>query len=581
MQHREYVVTLHNYEDLEDFYNDMETPGGALFIPDRTISVNNRRPVSRNTNYKLTNDEATLIRQDPRVMAVELTIEESGFKILPNWTQSSTFWDKSNSVSAPHKNWGLLRSVEGVQRSSWGSNGINNVTGEINVTASGKYVDVVVVDGHMNPNHPEFAINDDGSGGSRVQQYNWFELDPIVLFDSPGTYIYPPYIDPSYPDNNNDGISDRTTDNDHGTHVAGTFAGNSQGWARDANIYNISPYTSSPSSTEYFLEYIKVWHQTKPINPITGIKNPTISNHSYGIAAKIDITTISSVRYRGTVINGPFTSIQLSNYGIFNVSGFAEINQRNTGIEQDLIDLMAAGVIVVGAAGNQFSKISNVSLLTTDDYNNYFVAGINVYFYLRGTITAAAGAICVGAVGSSIDDSKFASSNCGPRVDVYAPGRHIMSSVNSNIGVFSNDIRNTAYYLTKRSGTSMASPQVAGVLACLAETSPRLTQSQAVAYIHQQSKLDQITAGVGGPTDYTDLQGSINRFLFFYKERLDVGQVGPKNNQGLRPAAGQAWPRSKIYRYGTTSQVSVSATAILLESGTPLQTEDGFDLELE
>jgi subtilisin family serine protease len=550
MQEREYVVTLYKHEDLEDFYNDMETPGGALFIPDRAVPVKNRRPVSRNTNYKLTEDEVTLIRQDPRVMAVELTMEEAGLRIVPSWTQSSTFWNKSNSVSSSHKNWGLLRSVEGVQRPSWGSNGINNVTGEINVTASGKHVDVVVVDGHINPNHPEFAVNNDGTGGSRVQQYNWFELNPIVMFDFPGTYVYTPYVDPTYPDLNEDGFSDRTTDNDHGTHVAGTFAGNSQGWARDSNIYNISPYTTSPSSTGYFLEYIKVWHQTKPINPVTGNKNPTISNHSYAIAAVVSITAISSVRYRGTIINGPFTSSQLSNYGIYNSGGFAFFNQRDTALEQDLIDLMAAGVIVVGAAGNQFSKISNVSTLATDDYNNYFTVGVNAYFYLRGTITSAPGIICVGAVGSSIDDSKFISSNCGPRVDVYAPGRHIMSSVNSSIGVFSNDTRNTSFYITKRSGTSMASPQVAGVLACLAETWPRLTQSQALAYIHRRSKLNQITAGTGGPADYTDLQGSVNRFLYFYKERPDVGLVGPKNNQGLRPLSGQAWPRSKIYRYG-------------------------------
>jgi hypothetical protein len=96
----------------------------------------------------------------------------------------------------------------------------------------------------------------------------------------------------------------------------------------------------------------------------------------------------------------------------------------------------------------------------------------------------------------------------------------------------------------------MASPQVAGILACLAETWPRLNQTQAVNYIQTRSKINQITAGTGGPTDYTDLQGSANRFLYFYKERPDTGQVGPKVNQGLRPATGQTWPRPKIYRYG-------------------------------
>ena len=550
MQEREYVITLHHYEDLDNFYDDMETPGGSLFIPDRGVPVKNRRPVSRNTHYRLTDDEAALIRKDSRVMAVELSLEEAGLKFRPNWVQSSTFWNKSNSVSASHKNWGLLRSVEGQQRSSWGSNGINNTSGEINVTASGKHVDVVIVDGHMNPDHPEFAVNVDGTGGSRVVQYNWFEINPTVISDFPGTYVYGPYVDPSYPDYNGDGYSDRTTDNDHGTHVAGTLVGNTQGWAHDATIYNISPYTSSPSSTGYFLDYIKVWHQRKDINPLTGNKNPTITNHSYGLFIEVDITSITSVRYRGTTILGPFTSSQLANYGIFNSGGFAFVNQRNTGIEQDFIDLMAAGVIAVGAAGNLFSKIANETSSISDDYNNYFTVGSSVYYYLRGTITSVSNMICVGAIGSSIDDSKFVSSNCGPRIDVYAPGRHIMSGINSNIGIYSNDVRNTAYYLTKRSGTSMASPQVAGVLACLAETWPRLNQTQALTYVQTRAKFNQITAGTGGPTDYTDLQGSANRFLYFYKERPATGQVGPKINQGLRPATGQTWPRPKIYRYG-------------------------------
>ena len=58
MQEREYVITLHKHEDLDSFYDDMETPGGALFIPDRAVPVFDRRLVSRNTHYKLTDEEA-------------------------------------------------------------------------------------------------------------------------------------------------------------------------------------------------------------------------------------------------------------------------------------------------------------------------------------------------------------------------------------------------------------------------------------------------------------------------------------------------------------------------------------------
>ena len=46
---REWIVTIHKREDLEGFYEDMETPGGNLLIPDRAVEVSNKRPISRNT----------------------------------------------------------------------------------------------------------------------------------------------------------------------------------------------------------------------------------------------------------------------------------------------------------------------------------------------------------------------------------------------------------------------------------------------------------------------------------------------------------------------------------------------------
>ena len=552
METREYVITLHKHEDLNEFYEDMETLSGSLYIPNRAVEVFNRRPVSRNTHYLLTDAEADQIRHDPRVLEVDLSIKEQGLILGPAWIQTSLYWDKSSSPADNYKNWGLLRSVEGSTRPSWGSDGaVLSVSGEINVTASGKNVDVVVVDGHMDPGHPEFAVNVDSTGGSRVIQYNWFSLNPQVTGAGTSTYVYTPYVDPTYPDTDGDGYPDRTINNDHGTHVAGIIAGNTQGWAHDVNIYNINPYSSSPSYTANFIDYVKVWHQTKPINPITGVKNPTITNHSYGITGNVAITSITSVRVGGTIINGPFTSLQLTNYGIYNISGYATPTLRSVALEQDLIDLMAAGAIVVGAAGNTYSKISNYSETVTDDYNNYFTVGSSIYYYLRGTVGAAPGAICVGAIGSSIDDSKLTYSNCGPRVDVYAPGRRIMSSINSSLSSYANDTRVPSYKIAKKSGTSMASPQVAGIVACVAETWPTMKQSQISTYIKSHATTDQITAGTGGVTDYTDLQGSPNNYLYFYKERQVSGQVGPKVNQGNRPSTGLAWPRPKIYRYGS------------------------------
>jgi hypothetical protein len=557
MSLREYVVTLYKYEDLESFYEDMETEGGSVYIPNRAVTLTSRRKNSRNTNYMLSDEEAELISQDSRVKSVVLSLKEIGAVIESFWTQSSTAWSKSTTVASNLKNWGLLRCIEGTQRVGWGSNGTANVSGTVTATASGKNVDVVIVDGHFNPGHPEFAVNTDGTGGSRVIQYNWFDLIPLVTGGAVDTYQYTPYIDPTYPDNDLDGLPDRTVNNDHGCHVAGTAVGNTQGWARDANIYNFSPYGSSPNAghpdlnSDNFLEYIKVWHQTKPYNPETGIRNPTVTNHSYGINSRVNVSSITSVRYRGITYPGPFTGAQLLNYGIFNNGTVTSTPTRYTPIEEDMIDLIAAGVIVVGSSGNNYCKIAEFSSSASDDYNNFYTTASATYFYNRGSVTAADGVICVGAVGALINDSKLEMSNCGPRVDIYAPGANVMSSINSTLGAYSNDTRNSSFTLAKRTGTSMASPQVAGILACVMETWPRASQSQLLEHLNNYIKLGQMTETAGGPADYTDLQGSDNKFLFFFKSRPENGFVAPKHNLGNRPSSGMMYPRPKIFRYGS------------------------------
>ena len=547
----EYVVTLHNYEDLNSFYDDMETPGGDLYIPNRAVELVDRRPISRSTHYMLSKEEVELISQDSRVMAVQRTMKDMGMHIKPLWNQTSSNWNKSNTVSSSHRNWGLLRVYEGIQRTNWGSNGTTNVSGSIRTSVDGTNVDVVIVDGHIDPQHPEFAVNSDGSGGSRVIQYNWFQDNPAVSGTPAGVYYYPPYVDFSYPDNNGNGISDRTEDNDHGAHVAGIAVGNSNGWARGSSIYNISPYSSNPSYTSNFIDYVRFWHQTKPINPLTGLRNPTITNHSYGISQTVSISSITRIRYKGVSRLPPFTATQLSSYGIKNDGTSVFLPSRaSIAFEQDYIDAMAEGVIMIGAAGNTQTKIDNFSLNVVDDYNNRLDVGAAFYYYNRGSISAIDGMICVGSINANVIESKSTFSESGPRVDVYSPGQLIMSSIDSQLPVSVTDSRNAAYSNTKKSGTSMASPQVAGLIACLAEIWPRISQSDAVTYIHTYAKYNQITATDNGPADSISLQGSENRYLAYKESRLGISVPIPRANFGSRPATGQLWPRSNILRYG-------------------------------
>jgi hypothetical protein len=535
MQKREYVITLHSKDDLTGFYDDMETPGGNVYIPYRAVPVHNRRAISKNTHYMLTDAEAEQIRGDSRVLAVTLSMEEQGISFSPAWTQTSSLWNKSGTTSAAHLNWGNLRCYEGVQRSNWGSNGTTNQSGTARGTLSGKNVDVVIVDGLINPSHPEFAVNVSGTGGSRVIQYNWYQHSEELGIGSNGTYLYSTYAG---------------TDNDHGCHVAGTACGNTFGWARDANIYNISPYPSAPSYTNSFIDYIRAWHNSKPINPETGIRNPTITNHSYGTRIETNVSSIVEVYYNGTVYSGPFSTSQLNSFGIRVINFTAYLPIIYLPYQVDVQEAIDDGIIFVGAAGNESTKISTPEF---DDYTSYVTIdygfGYYGYNYLQGSSGAVPGMICVGAVSALVDESKGTFSNCGPRIDVYAPGTSIMSSINSETGL--PDSRNVAFHNVKYSGTSMASPQVCGLLACVLETWPRMTPADAVAYIHQTSKVGQMAESSGGPADYTDLQDSVNRYLFQREERPYKGMVGPKVNLGLRPSAGQTWPRTKIYRYGS------------------------------
>ena len=65
-----FQVTLKKGEDSKAFYDDMETPGGALHIPDRQIECTHRRPTSRTTGYMLTMEEAQEVADDDRVEVV-------------------------------------------------------------------------------------------------------------------------------------------------------------------------------------------------------------------------------------------------------------------------------------------------------------------------------------------------------------------------------------------------------------------------------------------------------------------------------------------------------------------------------
>jgi hypothetical protein len=314
-----FTIILKNQQDKQVFVDDMESQSTNILsstIPSRACKTLNETNNSRRVlEYNLTKEEADILEKDPRVECVEQYIEK---KIIP-----LGFSDETT----------LLRPFDYVKNNEPEKIKIQALDQSATISGlpDGSDVDVVVVDGYMSPENPEFANNSDGSGGSRVNQINWYD---VINYTNPSypSYPYFSYItgDPA-----------KDFQNNHGSHVCGTISGNTQGWAKKSNIYNINPYniymadSSGLHHSNLYLYAIKIWHQNKPINNSKGNKNPTITNHSYGLSynAMADIRDILSINYRGSTITPQrnYSGAQLS--AVLNGSGgIRQVNIVNQGI---------------------------------------------------------------------------------------------------------------------------------------------------------------------------------------------------------------------------------------------------------
>lgn len=546
---QEYVVTAKTMDDATSLLDDMETEGGNLYIPNRQVEVTQRREISRNTHFLLTDEEAEQLRSDPRVLAVELLPSAKGIELDPHWIQTGNF-EKSDSIDTNDKNWGLYRIVAGENLATWGTNGaFTQTTQTVTTTSSGKNVDIVIVDAHINPNHPEFAVNADGTGGSRVNQYNWFQHSAYLGYSTTGAYDY------------------SIISSNHGTHVAGTAAGNTQGWARDANIYNMEfSYASGNAPVGdwslYIFDYIRAFHLNKPINPATGKRNPTITNHSWGYSYGIvSLGNVTSVTFRGTTT--PVTGTNANKKTILEANGVPvpfdsylyRPPARYDALDADIQDAISEGIIVVSSAGNSYWNCATPDL---QDWSNTITAtGYGTWSYMRGSSPGAAtGVICVGSVSTSTQEYKSNFSNYGKRIDIWASGSNIVSGVYdstaaSEFGItLVNDPRDSNYKLGSISGTSMSGPQVAGYLACVAEHQPRLKQTEALEHLISTATSNVGSSG-GSWTDYTSFgPNSNNRYLRYQLVRPVTGPTSPTARFKNRPAVGLTYPRTRIRKYG-------------------------------
>ena len=496
---KQYNVALNRGVDYDAFWNDMEsdTDGGKLYIPNRAVQFTNERPASlRQCWYLLTEEEAELLRADDRVYCVEIPPEHRDDIIMaPSVTQTGDF-TKTTSSAGSFLNWGLIRASNPTNVYGTGTTTALNYE----YTLDGTGVDVVIQDSGLQVDHPEFT---DSLGNSRVQQIDWGAFSGGAFTQNANHY--------------------RDFDG-HGTHVAGTAAGKTYGWAKNARIYSVklnglegSGDSGTGISPTYAFDCIKSWHIAKAGS------RPTVVNMSWGYLTFYN--TVTSVTYRGTTFTDASTTgnatYRQTTYGIRNISGAAYgythiCNTRISSVDVDVQELLDAGVVVCVAAGNRSFKIDTIG---GTDYNNTIQTDTGTKYIHRGSSPHDDDAITVGnsdrVVFSSTLDQKSTSSETGPGVDIYAPGTNIISAC-STTNRFSGQTYylNASYRQTNISGTSMASPQVAGVSALVLQLNPSYTPAQVKSALIAESTATIYTTGLDNDwSDTRSLQGGSQRFL--------------------------------------------------------------------
>ena len=554
---REYIVTVAKWADWQEVHKDIindtfaDDSVDSNIVPDRPCPCVKERPLNkRNTHYMLTDEEARNLRNDSRIVGVE-AIEDIP-EPEPMAVQGGDF-DKTGSSDGQQDNWGLIRhtATNNIYGSSLYDLGFN-----YDYVLDGSGVDIVIMDTGIQADHPEW---DNEFGVSRFIPLDWYDASG-VSGSLPSNF---------YTDLNGHGTHCA------GTMAGKNFGWAKNALIYSLTTYG---NTGRSISFEDAVDCLIGWHNNKPINPATGFKRPTVVNMSfqYSWYLETDVTpnrvnllssggisyAVTGGKYRG-VTHSDTTRTDLRSKGI---SGTGSADSRMFGRkiaskDADVEQLIANGIHVCTAAGNNYMKIDVPGGI---DYNNQLTINVlgftdHIYYhrgaspstfeggstwnsseqdfeYSYGGIVSPVGppsfndGFEVGSLdnnpiyrtienpGGAYLDRKVAFSDSGPGVDIYAAGDSIISAgANAASGseYFYGSYMGTNYKQTKKSGTSMATPQVCGMIACVLQAHPDWSPQQIKKYFINNSQ--DIMYDSDRDDDYTltsSLHGGNNRIAY-------------------------------------------------------------------
>jgi hypothetical protein len=558
---KKYTVKVKKPEYWQEIHNLLCEETDCECIPNRKINCSDEKlHSSTKSTYELEESEVEELTHNEKIEWIELSPIDNPDnypKPQPATTRFPTdvkiYRDldlngppQSNPTSSElnRTNWAVKR--VGLQTNSdfW-DNLIGNpavLLGNIEYTSTGANVDIVIHDSGVLQYHPEFMDDnnqsrvrdivldgpyyidpdyfvsigatytkpDDRVGITTASAHDWWENSSSrsVAFQSAGTVLIPAnYTEANALGDNLNGSNTMTSG--HGTACAGLSAGKNFGLAFEADIWNMSAIADPTGmGIEASYDLMKIWHKNKPVNPSTGVKNPTVINGSWGYQAAF--TSSSTVNYKFRNSTGTFTGndavtnqVTAMKDGLSNqVAGAYKSwssSSRSNSTDTAGSELMDEGVIYVAAAGNNNQRLgvgvadpdrlnymSDVWFGSTDPRPE-FPAGtvpsnhrdwMNPQGIGFDEVNDFHPVICVGAMDEFIENNlserKASYSNNGPGIDVWAPADETLSAGTNGLPSYTDYQRydNSQFYDCYFNGTSAAAPVVTGLVALYLENNP-------------------------------------------------------------------------------------------------------------